>query len=177
MNDRASVEAMRRAGRGRSYLPQERQTPPPTFPPPPPEFHAIEQALTNQRRDVIEPVRREEIRLLNEIDTLKRKRRLLEQDIYRLTKRKERLEKWVSSRPAINAKVRGRIVARCKQRCAYCHKPGDETRGPDGRPWHIDHIVPFSEGGPTVPSNLTLACATCNISKGNRFLLLQVVSG
>jgi 5-methylcytosine-specific restriction endonuclease McrA len=32
----------------------------------------------------------------------------------------------------------------------------------------IDHIVPWSFGGPTTPSNLQVLCTPCNSSKGNR---------
>jgi 5-methylcytosine-specific restriction endonuclease McrA len=163
VNDRASVERLRQLGlSGRYAMPVRPLMAVPT--------------IAKERTADGASLRRERVDLLNEIDRLKYQRRLLQQDIYRLTKRKERLEKWMSSRPAINAKARAGIVTRCKQRCAYCKKAGDDTRGPDGRPWHIDHIVPFSEGGPTIPSNLTLACATCNISKGTKFLLLQVVA-
>ncbi len=42
--------------------------------------------------------------------------------------------------------------------CVYC----DCESGP----FHIDHILPASRGGGDAPSNLALACAPCNISKG-----------
>lgn len=35
---------------------------------------------------------------------------------------------------------------------------------------HIDHIVPISQGGKSVPENLQVAHARCNLSKGARLL-------
>lgn len=31
---------------------------------------------------------------------------------------------------------------------------------------HIDHIIPLSQGGATIVSNLQLLCESCNLSKG-----------
>lgn len=33
---------------------------------------------------------------------------------------------------------------------------------------HVDHITPFSQGGPTELGNLQTLCAQCNLGKGNR---------
>ena len=33
---------------------------------------------------------------------------------------------------------------------------------------HIDHIVPVSKGGKTVPSNLQVLCSKCNGNKSNK---------
>lgn len=41
--------------------------------------------------------------------------------------------------------------------CAYC--------GATDGPFHLDHIMPASRGGPTSFGNLTVACETCNCSK------------
>lgn len=43
--------------------------------------------------------------------------------------------------------------------CAYCAcKLADGER-------HIDHIVPISAGGTSEPTNLTVCCASCSLSK------------
>jgi 5-methylcytosine-specific restriction endonuclease McrA len=34
--------------------------------------------------------------------------------------------------------------------------------------YHVDHVIPLSRGGSNDPSNLVLACPTCNLSKNNR---------
>lgn len=44
--------------------------------------------------------------------------------------------------------------------CLYC---GEETQD-----IHVDHIFPLSRGGPSELSNLTVACAKCNISKKDK---------
>src|SRR5690606_24742704 len=36
-----------------------------------------------------------------------------------------------------------------------------------GESHHVDHVIPVSEGGRHHRSNLVLACAACNRSKGN----------
>lgn len=44
--------------------------------------------------------------------------------------------------------------------CMYC---GD-TAGP----FHLDHVVPRSRGGPDHPRNIVRACQRCNLSKGDK---------
>ena len=44
--------------------------------------------------------------------------------------------------------------------CFWCASPM--------RDYHVDHVVPLVKGGSNGPDNLVLACATCNISKGDR---------
>lgn len=34
--------------------------------------------------------------------------------------------------------------------------------------YHVDHVIPLSRGGSNDPSNLVLACPSCNTSKGDR---------
>lgn len=45
--------------------------------------------------------------------------------------------------------------------CSYCGAPTE----------HLDHIVPLSKGGDHDWTNLTAACASCNLSKGTDSLL------
>ncbi|MFG1284868.1 HNH endonuclease [Xanthobacter autotrophicus] len=56
--------------------------------------------------------------------------------------------------------LRADVFARDGYACVYCGS-GDE-------PLHCDHVVPLSRGGRSVMENLTTACASCNISKGDR---------
>lgn len=37
---------------------------------------------------------------------------------------------------------------------------------PVGNDYHVDHLVPLAEGGHNGPSNLVIACPSCNLSKG-----------
>ena len=52
--------------------------------------------------------------------------------------------------------------------CFYCTAPGDNSHGPDGRVWHIEHIYPLVDGGDSKDDNLVLSCATCNLRKGRK---------
>ena len=72
----------------------------------------------------------------------------------------------ISGRPAriaVPAVIRGIVTQREGKICTYC---GDQ----DG-PFDLDHIYPVVKGGPNDASNLTLACAACNRSKGGKTLM------
>lgn len=64
--------------------------------------------------------------------------------------------------------LRAAVIETFAMTCAYCGGVGQADEGPDGRPWQIDRIVPASRGGRYEPSNVTLACANCNSSKGTK---------
>lgn len=49
--------------------------------------------------------------------------------------------------------------------CAYC---GVVLNGK----YHIDHVIPLSQGGGNGPDNIALACASCNLSKADKSLLM-----
>lgn len=71
----------------------------------------------------------------------------------------------VDDRPvrfAIPSAVQAIVLTREGRVCIYC---GD-TAGP----FDFDHILPVVKGGSNGPSNLTLACASCNRSKGAKTL-------
>lgn len=48
-----------------------------------------------------------------------------------------------------------------KDPCVYCGNPCE----------HIDHIIPFADGGPTDWSNLAPTCASCNLRKNRKSVL------
>jgi hypothetical protein len=64
----------------------------------------------------------------------------------------------------VPAKLRRFVIERALGRCEYCRlaQVGQEAT------FHIDHILPESEGGPTTPSNLALACVSCSLRKESR---------
>lgn len=66
-------------------------------------------------------------------------------------------------RPRIPATVRAELLSAPERLCGICRGP----IGPEDA-IHIDHIMPFSRGGPTDITNLQLAHMTCNIRKGAR---------
>jgi len=56
--------------------------------------------------------------------------------------------------------VREYLLAKWRRKCVYC--------GRAGIPLEVEHIIPRIRGGTNRVSNLTLACKTCNQSKGKR---------
>lgn len=70
--------------------------------------------------------------------------------------------KAATGREAIPQEVRRVVAERDGNVCRYC---GDESG-----PFHLDHIFPVSRGGTNEVTNLTVACATCNLSKGAKTL-------
>lgn len=73
---------------------------------------------------------------------------------------------WISvvneGRLAIPLAIQAEVASREGRRCTYC--------GTKDGPFHFDHIFPVSKGGTNAPSNLTLACEPCNLSKGSKTL-------
>jgi hypothetical protein len=55
-----------------------------------------------------------------------------------------------------------RVRARARHRCEYCHLPQASYL----LRFQIDHIIAEKHEGPTVASNLCLACPRCNTKKG-----------
>ena len=56
------------------------------------------------------------------------------------------------------------VRERAKHHCEYCGMPQQYQEGT----FHIDHVLPRIDGGPTTASNLALACITCSLKKGSR---------
>jgi len=64
----------------------------------------------------------------------------------------------VSHVPVALARV---VRERANDRCEYC---GLAQEGQEAE-FHIDHIVPRADGGPTEIDNLALACVSCSLRK------------
>ncbi len=64
----------------------------------------------------------------------------------------------------IKLRLRYNILKRDAFRCVDCGRSPATTPGLE---LHVDHILPWSKGGKTVPSNLRTTCADCNIGKGD----------
>jgi hypothetical protein len=62
-------------------------------------------------------------------------------------------------REAIPLSIRNAVLARDENRCRLCGR-GDNL--------HIDHVLPYSKGGPSSIENLQVLCQTCNLRKGAR---------
>lgn len=66
---------------------------------------------------------------------------------------RKRISRWEA--------IRSFIFERDGFACTYCGI--DESL-------HCDHVVPKSKGGDESPNNLTTACKSCNLSKGDKLL-------
>lgn len=62
------------------------------------------------------------------------------------------------SREQIATDAKSAVIARDGSRCVYC--------GSFKGPFHYDHLFPVSKGGRNEPSNLVIACSSCNLAKG-----------
>lgn len=63
------------------------------------------------------------------------------------------------SRRAISPEVRDAVRARDGDACVKCHATEDLT---------LDHIHPWSYGGPDTVENLQVLCRSCNSAKGDK---------
>ena len=63
----------------------------------------------------------------------------------------------------IPAALRRVVLERAGNRCEYCQlsQAGQEAT------FHIDQVVPVAAGGPTIESNLALACVSCSLREGS----------
>ncbi len=66
-------------------------------------------------------------------------------------------------RSLMTKELREQIAFRDGYRCQICGK-----YMPDGVGLHIDHIIPVSKGGKSVPSNLQVLCSKCNGRKSGK---------
>ena len=62
------------------------------------------------------------------------------------------------------SRLRDRIEERARQRCEYCQAPQEAC----GYHFHLEHILPVTQGGTDAESNRALACASCNLAKSDR---------
>ena len=64
----------------------------------------------------------------------------------------------------INARLRARVLIRDNCQCRMC---GTSPLKDPTVTLQVDHIVPWSKGGRTVPGNLQTLCARCNVGKSD----------
>jgi hypothetical protein len=65
------------------------------------------------------------------------------------------------------------VVARANGRCAYCRM----HQSLQGATFHVEHVIPQSEGGKDSLENLCLACPSCNLHKSNLTTAVDPESG
>jgi 5-methylcytosine-specific restriction endonuclease McrA len=73
----------------------------------------------------------------------------------------------------IPARLRRLVMDRAGGRCEYC---GLAQEGQEAT-FHIDHVVPVSDAGPTTYENLALACVSCSLRKEARRTAIDPVTG
>jgi hypothetical protein len=57
------------------------------------------------------------------------------------------------------------IYLRDSFRCVYCER---DLRDADPRDIHLDHVIPKSDGGSNLETNLVTACRACNCSRQDK---------
>jgi 5-methylcytosine-specific restriction endonuclease McrA len=77
------------------------------------------------------------------------------------------------SRPLSEARLRALVEKRAGRRCEYCQAP----QAVCGYRYHLEHIIPSSQGGPDALANRALACAACNLTKVDKTLGVDPESG
>ena len=80
---------------------------------------------------------------------------------YQKDKEKESKE---YQRKAMTPSLRYDIMKRDGFKCVLCGRTPK-----DGITLHVDHILPVSKGGKTVPSNLRTLCSICNLGKSDKY--------
>ncbi len=66
-------------------------------------------------------------------------------------------------RPKISESLRAAVIARDGLVCGICADPVEVSDV------HLDHVRPFSHGGPTTLGNLRVAHSRCNLVRGARW--------
>jgi len=66
---------------------------------------------------------------------------------------------------SIPLSLRLAVLSRDNFRCVFC---GRSPATDFGTKLHIDHVVPFSNGGKSVLENLQTLCEDCNLGKSNK---------
>jgi hypothetical protein len=64
----------------------------------------------------------------------------------------------------VSSRLAREVAERAHYRCEYCRTPQIIT----AQSFHVDHILPESQGGFTSLENLCYACPHCNLHKGDR---------
>lgn len=73
----------------------------------------------------------------------------------------------------VPADLRRLVTQRAKDCCEYCRTQARFSADP----LTIDHIIPYSLGGPTTAENLALSCYGCNQHKSTRTSALDPATG
>jgi hypothetical protein len=64
----------------------------------------------------------------------------------------------------VPASLDRRVRERARHRCEYCRL----SQARQHATFHVDHVWPTIESGPTTLENLALSCVSCSLRKGRR---------
>lgn len=73
----------------------------------------------------------------------------------------------------ISRRLRELVIQRAKNLCEYC---GLSQEGQEAA-FHVDHIIPVVDGGPTTEENLAFACVSCSLRKEARRIGIDPETG
>jgi hypothetical protein len=65
------------------------------------------------------------------------------------------------------------VQARAAHRCEYCRM----HQALQGATFHVEHVVPKSQGGLTELTNLAFSCVSCNLHKSDRIEAPDPITG
>ena len=74
---------------------------------------------------------------------------------------------------SVSSEIIRQVRARARDRCQFCRM----HQSLQGATFHVEHVIPMSAGGTSDPSNLVLACPSCNLHKSNRIDAADPESG
>ena len=77
------------------------------------------------------------------------------------------------SRPDISPRLRRAVADRDGWRCCYCHL----SQIGQAATFHLDHVWPWSRGGPTTAENLAFQCTGCGLHMSDRVELADPLTG
>lgn len=89
----------------------------------------------------------------------------LKHNSFQTKQHKRRIEINTEDTRTIPLGIRLKVLNRDKFRCVFC---GRSPAINIGVQLHIDHKVPFSEGGKSILENLQTLCFECNLGKSNK---------
>lgn len=71
-----------------------------------------------------------------------------------------RASKHTTAAPKLREQIEARLPLPCVEQCGRLVEPGQS--------WHVAHLIPASQGGRTVASNVGPAHARCNLKSGGK---------
>lgn len=113
-------------------------------------------AINALRRTNLEPAQ-----ILDAVYEIARDRDEENAEIRERNRKRKRKQREEFGRDKISKSTREDVFDADNYKCTYCGS---------SEFLQIDHVIPLSKGGTNDRENLTTACRSCNLSKGNKLL-------